>query len=48
MTYTFRDTFQEITITFMAESIEAAWEDLCNNYGTGYVFENIEEVSANN
>lgn len=50
MTKTLRDTLTgqvyHYTIggTFATEN--AIWEYLCDKYGAGYVFENIEEIPA--
>ena len=44
-TYVFRDSFEQTEITITAPNEDMAWEVLCDMYGTGYVFENVEKVS---
>ena len=43
-TYRFNDTMTEQTIIITTNTEDSAWEMLCNKYGTGYVFENIEKI----
>jgi len=43
--FTFKDNLQEMEICFWAKDEEAAWAELCDDFGTGYVFENIEKIA---
>lgn len=47
MTYTFKDTLQNVTITIMSTTEDEAWMNLADNYGSGYVLENIEYIGRN-
>jgi hypothetical protein len=47
MTYTFKDRLQNVTITIMSATEDEAWMDLADNYGSGYVLENIEYLGRN-
>ena len=40
--YTFVDTLTNKEITIICESEDSAWATLCDKFGSGYVFENIE------
>lgn len=43
-TFRFIDTCTHEEIVMIRDCADSAWADLCNHYGTGYVFENIEEI----
>jgi hypothetical protein len=47
MTYTFKDTLQNVTITMMTATEDEAWMSLADTYGSGYVLENIEYIGRN-
>lgn len=40
--YEFKDNNANTNYVIFAESEDNAWADLCDCFGTGYVFENIE------
>ena len=42
--YRFIDTLTGKEITMIRMNEDDAWETLCNMFGTGYVFENIEKI----
>lgn len=43
-TFKFIDTLTNKTIAMIRASENDAWGDLCDMFGTGYVFENIEKI----
>ena len=47
MTFTFKDTLENVYITIMTDDELKAWGDLADNYGSGYVLENIQYIGKN-
>ena len=46
--FTFYDHFQRVYVSFRAETVELAYIEMCNNFGTSYVFDNITLCEMSN